>query len=88
MKRLYYTTAWTMKGIDVNKLEAFELWRLLRISWVERVTTVELTRLDRKKEVFSKIERKKSCYRKISYATSYYAEENTRKEIHKKATKP
>lgn len=64
---LYYgMEAWTLKEIDVRRLEAFELWmyrRILRISWVERVTNVEVMRRIRKeKEVIMTIKRRKLLY--------------------------
>lgn len=44
---LYGMEAWTLKQMHINKLAAFELWcyrRILRISWTERVSNVEVCR--------------------------------------------
>jgi len=41
----YGIKAWTLKGVDMKRLEAFEIWiyrKILGISWVERVTNVEV----------------------------------------------
>ena len=64
---LYYgVEAWTLRKADVRRLEAFELRmyrRMLRISWVERVTNVEVMRRIRKeKEVILTIKRRQILY--------------------------
>jgi hypothetical protein len=62
----YGMESWTLKKIDTKKLEAFELWmyrRILRISWTERVTNVEvLRRMNKEKEVIFTIKKRKLQY--------------------------
>ncbi|XP_071581636.1 uncharacterized protein [Temnothorax nylanderi] len=44
---LYGVEAWTLKASTLNRLETFEMWilrRMLRISWVDRVTNAEVWR--------------------------------------------
>ena len=66
LSELYYRMeAWTLRKADVRRLEAFELWRYRRmpgISWVERVTKVEVVRRMRKDEVILTIKRRKILY--------------------------
>ncbi|CAG9828977.1 unnamed protein product, partial [Diabrotica balteata] len=63
---LYGMESWTLKKIDIKKLEAFELWmyrRILRISWTEKVTNVEvLRRMNKEKEVIFTIQKRKLQY--------------------------
>lgn len=64
---LYYgMEAWTLKAIDIRRLEAFEMWiyrRILRISWVERITNVEvMRRMHKEREVIPTIKRRKLLY--------------------------
>lgn len=64
---LYYgMEAWTLKRIDLKRLEAFELWiyrRILRISWIDKVTNEEvLRRMQKDKEVILTIKRRKMLY--------------------------
>ena len=64
---LYYgMEAWTLKVIDVRRLEAFEISiyrRILRISWVERITNVEvMRRMHKEREVILTIKRRKLLY--------------------------
>ncbi|CAG9841161.1 unnamed protein product [Diabrotica balteata] len=44
---LYGLEAWTLKQVHLNKLAAFEFWcyrRILRISWIQRMSNMEVTR--------------------------------------------
>lgn len=64
---LYYgLESWTLKKNDMRKMEAFELWiyrRILRISWVERVTNIEvLRRMKKEREIILTIKERKLLY--------------------------
>lgn len=63
---LYGMEAWTLKKKDMNRLEAFEMWayrRILRISWVSRITNQEvLRRMGKEKELIKTIKRRKLQY--------------------------
>lgn len=56
----------TMKRSDIGMVEAFEMWlyrRILIISWVEKVTNIEVLRQMRKhKEVILNIKKQKLIY--------------------------
>lgn len=62
----YGMEAWTLKKIDTKRIEAFEMWmyrRILRISWTERVTNVEvLRRMQKEKELILTIKKRKLQY--------------------------
>ena len=62
----YGCETWTLKVSMMNRLEAFEMWcyrRILRISWVDRVTNDEvLRRLHREREVLQIVKRRKLEY--------------------------
>lgn len=63
---LYGAEAWTLKTAEINKLVAFERWcyrRMLRISWVDRVTNVEvLRRMNKEEEIYKTLKKKKLEY--------------------------
>lgn len=63
---LYGTEAWTLSEASMKKLEAFEMWcyrRILRISWVDRVTNIEvLHRMGKECEVIKTIKKRKLEY--------------------------
>lgn len=64
---LYYgMEAWTLKKNIIDRLEAFELWtyrRMLRISWVDRVTNDNvIERMGKEKEVVNTIKTRKLQY--------------------------
>ena len=58
--------AWTLKKIDTKRIEPFEMWmyrRILRISWAEKVTNVEvLRRMQKEKELVFTIKKRKLQY--------------------------
>ena len=58
--------AWTLKRIDERRLKAFKMWlyrRMLRISWVERVTNVEVLRcMKKEREALLTIKKRKLLY--------------------------
>ena len=62
----YGMETWTLKKIDTKRIEAFEMWiyrRMLRISWAERVTNVEvLRRMQKEKELVLTIKERKLQY--------------------------
>jgi len=44
---LYGAEAWTLTKVTLNKLDAFKLWlyrKILRISWTEKITNIEVLR--------------------------------------------
>lgn len=57
--------AWTLKT-SINRLEAFEMWtyrRILKGSWVDRVTNEEiLGRMGRDREILLNIKKRKTAY--------------------------
>lgn len=59
---IYGCEAWTLKEATIKKLDAFEMWcyrRMLRISWVHRVTNKEvLRRAKRSRELTLTIKKK------------------------------
>lgn len=63
---LYGMEAWTLTVASMNRLEAFEMWcyrRILRISWVDRVTNVEvLRRMGKECEILMTVKTKKLEY--------------------------
>lgn len=64
---LYYgMEAWTLKVNDIRRLQAFEMWiyrRMLKISWVERVTNIEvLRRMHKETEIATTIKKRKLLY--------------------------
>ena len=63
---LYGVEAWTLMEADLKKIEAFEMWcyrRILNISWVDRVTNVEvLRRIGKDKEVVKTVKTRKLRY--------------------------
>lgn len=63
---LYGAESWTLTKATSKKLEAFEMWayrRILRISWVDRITNVEvLQRLGKNTEILNTIKKRKLEY--------------------------
>lgn len=63
---LYGAEAWTLTEATMKKLEAFEMWtyrRILRISWVDHVTNVEvLLRMNKTTEIVKTIKIRKLQY--------------------------
>lgn len=63
---LYGVEAWTMNALMLRKLEALEMWiyrKMLRISWIERVTNVEiLRRMGKERELINTIKGRKLQY--------------------------
>ena len=63
---LYGVEAWTLTEAMCRKLEAFEMWayrRILKISWTDRVTNVEvLRRLNKQHEVINNVKKRKLEY--------------------------
>ncbi|KAL4120153.1 hypothetical protein QTP88_012884 [Uroleucon formosanum] len=63
---LYGAETWTLTKATSNKLEVFELWlyrRILRISWTEKITNVEvLRRMGKKKELMITVKCRKLQY--------------------------
>lgn len=64
---LYYgVEAWTLKKLDIRKLEAFEIWlyrRILRVKWTDKVTNMEiLKRIKKEKEIIITVKKRKLQY--------------------------
>lgn len=63
---LYGVESWTLTENTMKKLEAFELWtyrRMLRISWIDHVTNVEvMKRMGKDKEVINTVKTRKLSY--------------------------
>ncbi|CAG9836759.1 unnamed protein product [Diabrotica balteata] len=63
---LYGLEAWTLKQVHLNKLAAFEFWcsrRILRISWIQRTSNMEVTRrIGNEAEIILTIKRRKLEY--------------------------
>lgn len=64
---LYYgVELWTLKQEAINRLNAFEMWtyrRMLRVSWVDRVTNTEvLRRIGKEREMENTIKERKLQY--------------------------
>ena len=62
----YGVEAWTLTEVSARRLEAFEMWlyrRILRVSWRDRVTNVEiLRRMNKGKEVLDIVKVRKLQY--------------------------
>ena len=62
----YGVETWTMKKIDIKKIDAFEMWmyrRMLRISWTQKITNVEvMRRMHKEREVILTIKKRKLQY--------------------------
>ena len=60
---LYGVETWTLKVGHMNKLESFEMWvyrRMLKISWVDHITNMEvLRRVNKERELLTNIKRRK-----------------------------
>lgn len=58
--------SWTLKQEHINKLQSFEMWcyrRMLRISWIERKTNMEVLReMGKEYEVINTIKARKLQY--------------------------
>lgn len=63
---LYGLESWTLKQEHINKLQAFEMWcyrRMLRISWTEKRTNVEVLReMGKERELITSIKARKLQY--------------------------
>ena len=63
---LYGVEAWTLTNATMKKLEAFEMWcyrRILRTSWMDRVTNAEvLRRLNKECEIILHVKQRKLEY--------------------------
>ncbi|RZF39011.1 hypothetical protein LSTR_LSTR014707 [Laodelphax striatellus] len=63
---LYGAESWTLNQAISAKLEAFEMWlyrRMLRVSWVDRITNQEiLSRMRKGKELLPMIKSRKLEY--------------------------
>uniref|UniRef100_A0A8D8M6B7 Uncharacterized protein n=1 Tax=Cacopsylla melanoneura TaxID=428564 RepID=A0A8D8M6B7_9HEMI len=64
---LYGVESWTLTEATTNRLEAFEMWiyrRILRISWMDRITneTLSFQRMKKDKEIMHTIKRRKLEY--------------------------
>lgn len=63
---LYGVEAWTLTENLLKRLEAFEMWvyrRMLRISWMDRVTNVEvMSRMKKAKEIIIEVKTRKLAY--------------------------
>ena len=63
---LYGLESWTPQQDVIKKLEAFEMWtyrRMLRISWVEHITNIQvLDRMSKQKEILNNIKIRKLQY--------------------------
>lgn len=63
---LYGLESWTLKQEHINKLQAFEMWcyrRMLRISWTEKKTNVEVLReMGKERELITSIKARKLQY--------------------------
>ena len=77
---LYAMETWTLKIVDMNRIEAFEMWiyrRLLKTSWTERVTNAEvLRRLGKNRELLLTIK-----HRKTSYLGHLYYKEKSKVDV-------
>lgn len=62
----YGCETWTLKTAMMNRLEAFEMWcyrRILRISWVDKISNVRvLRRLNQERELLRIVKRRKLAY--------------------------
>lgn len=63
---LYGAEAWTLTEALMKRLEAFEMWtyrRILRISWTDHITNIEvIRRIGKEKEIVFTIKRRKLEY--------------------------
>lgn len=63
---LYGSEGWTLDATTEKKLDAFEMYlyrRMLRISWVQRITNLEvLERMEKSKELMLIVKEKKTTY--------------------------
>jgi hypothetical protein len=63
---LYGVEAWTLSQSAVGRLEAFEMWcyrRVLRVSWVDRITNDEiLHRMGKEREIMVTVKKRKLEY--------------------------
>lgn len=63
---LYGVESWTLKQRNIKNLESFEMWcyrRILRISWVDKITNEEvIRRINNKPEVLLNIKKRKLEY--------------------------
>lgn len=63
---LYGAESWTLTNTTEKRLEAFELWlyrRILRVSWIERITNDEiLQRMEKDREILTTIKTRKLQY--------------------------
>src|SRR5215469_10250829 len=59
---LYGCESWTLRKIDVNRIQAAEMWfcrRLLRVSWIERISNeIILERMISSREIMKQIRQK------------------------------
>lgn len=49
----YYVVMWKMKKRDIKNVEAFKMWlygRILRFTWMERMTNIEVFRRMKKRQ--------------------------------------
>lgn len=63
---LYATEVWTIKAVDVKKLEAFEMWiyrRILKIPWTHFISNnAVLSQVHRERELLATIKKRKTAY--------------------------
>ena len=63
---LYGVEGWTLKARTMSRLDSFEMWlyrRMLKISWTERITNLEvLERMCKDQELLTTIKRRKAAY--------------------------
>lgn len=63
---LYAVEVWTIKAVDIKKLEAFEMWiyrRILKIPWTHFVSNSEvLIQIHRSRELLAIIKKRKTAY--------------------------
>uniref|UniRef100_A0A8D9AUB6 Uncharacterized protein n=1 Tax=Cacopsylla melanoneura TaxID=428564 RepID=A0A8D9AUB6_9HEMI len=63
---LYGVKSWTLTEATQKRIEAFEMWlyrRILRISWVDKITNSEvLSRMGKRKEIMITIKERKLAY--------------------------
>ena len=59
---LYGCESWTLRKTDVNRIQAAEMWfwrRLLRVSWIERISNeIILERMNSSREIMKQIRQK------------------------------
>lgn len=63
---LYASEVWTIKAVDLKKLEAFEMWiyrRILKIPWTHFISnSAVLRRINRERELVQTIKERKTSY--------------------------